>query len=156
LNCGSFPSQHPQFKSNFFAIVREFESANITERLKNELIKTPFWTLIENILEGSIDKHLCRKNDLTTYQILQTFVKDEEVFRIKNKDVKIYAHDIKLILGIRDGNRQIDLNKHKAARMRNKTVFEIRSFLKVERLTKGEINNVFKRLKNIESKKTHQ
>jgi hypothetical protein len=87
---------------------------------------------------------------------LQTFVKDEEVFRIKNKDVKIYAHDIKLILGIRDENRQIDLNKHKAARMRNKTVFEIRSFLKVERLTKGEINNVFKRLKNIESKKTHQ
>jgi hypothetical protein len=87
---------------------------------------------------------------------LQTFVKDEEVFRIKNKDVKIYAQDIKLILGIRDGNRQIDLNKHKATRMRNKTVFEIRSFLKVERLTKGEINNVFKRLKNIESKKTHQ
>jgi DNA invertase Pin-like site-specific DNA recombinase len=31
-----------QIKSNFFAIVREFESANITERLKNELIKTPF------------------------------------------------------------------------------------------------------------------
>ena len=61
--------------------------------------KTPFWTVIECILKGSIDKHICQKNDLTVYQILQTYIKDEEVFRIKDKDMKIYAQDIKLIFG---------------------------------------------------------
>jgi hypothetical protein len=84
---------------------------------------------------------------------LQTYIKDEEVFRIKNKDMKIYAQDIKLIFGIKDVNRQIDLKKHKAARMGNKTAFKTRCFSKVERLTKGEINNLFKTQSSIESKK---
>ncbi|KAJ6413911.1 hypothetical protein OIU84_006669 [Salix udensis] len=141
-----------QYKSNLFGIVKEFETANITESLKMELMKTPFWTLLESILEGTIDKHICRKSDLSICKILQTYNKDEEVFRIKGKDIKIYAEDIRLIFGIRDGNIQIDVNKHKTARMRNKTAFETRCFPKVERLTKREINNAFKRLKNIESK----
>jgi hypothetical protein len=37
--------------------------------------------------------------------------------------------------------------------MRNKITFETRCFPKVERLTKGEINNLFKRQSNIESEK---
>jgi hypothetical protein len=97
--------------------------------------------------------YMQKKNDLTTYQILQTYIKDEEVFRIKNKDMKIYAQDMKLIFRIRDVNRQIDLMKHKAARMGNKTAFKTRCFSKVERLTKGEINNLFKRQSSIESEK---
>ncbi|KAJ6775313.1 40S RIBOSOMAL PROTEIN S10 [Salix purpurea] len=141
-----------QYKSNLFGIAKEFETANITDSLKMELMKTPFWTLIESMLEGTLDKHICRKSDLSICKILQTYNKDEEVFRIKGKDIKIYAEDIRLIFGIRDGNIQIDVNKHKTARMRNKTAFETRCFPKVERLTKREINNAFKRLNNIESK----
>ncbi|KAB5556294.1 hypothetical protein DKX38_007203 [Salix brachista] len=141
-----------QYKSNLFGIVKEFETANITESLKMELMKTPFWTLIRSMLEGTLDKHICRKSDLSICKILQTYNKDEEVFKIKGKDIKIYAEDIRLIFGIRDGNIQIDVNKHKTARMRNKTAFETRCFPKVERLTKREINNAFKRLNSIESK----
>jgi hypothetical protein len=82
---------------------------------------------------------------LTAYQILQTYIKDEKVFRIKDK------HQI--IFGIRYVNKLIDLKKHKVVRMRNKTTFETSCFSKVERLTNGEINNLFKRQSNIKSEK---
>ncbi|KAJ6419018.1 hypothetical protein OIU84_029176 [Salix udensis] len=91
--------------------ILKFERA---ESLKMELMKTPFWTLIDSILEGTIDKQTCRKSDLFVCQILQTYNKDEEVFRINDENIKIYAQDIKLIFGITDGNIQIDVNKYKA------------------------------------------
>jgi len=83
---------------------------------------------------------------------LQTYIKDEKVFRIKDIHENICpGHQI--IFGIRYVNKLIDLKKHKVVRMRNKTTFETSCFPKVERLTKGEINNLFKRQSNIESEK---
>jgi len=78
--------------------------------------------------------------------------KMKKVFRIKDRHENIcLGHQI--IFGIRYVNKLIDLKKHKVVRMGNKTTFETSCFPKVERLTKGEINNLFKRQSNIESEK---
>ena len=102
---------HYQFKSNLVSTVTLFQSIKqlVTEEHKAELRKTPFWSLIECMLEGSISEQMFRKYDKDIMLILDTYNIQRRQFRIGESYVPFTANDMSLIFDIPNGTRALDL-----------------------------------------------
>ena len=127
--------RHWQFRSNLVSIVKLFDSIKkrITTAHKAELRKTPFWFLINLILNNNVRG--CEKYDKHIVQILDTYNSVEGKFKIESQYVSFTIEDISLIFGIPHGSKILDLKYAK----KKESKFIARKFLNITRVSAPEI-----------------
>lgn len=101
-----------QYCSNLSTTVSLIKDLNLSEDHEEQLMKTPFWTLIEAARGDVLTTNMSKRSDVFIKQmILQRCVVGMSSFNVKFEGVTITKQDIRLIYGIIDGDKVIDINK---------------------------------------------
>lgn len=96
-------------RNNLQAMIRLIKEnkKHLTEAHKVALKKTPFWLLIDAILEKKLVSTQCRKCDKVVAQIIESYDSESRSFCFGGKKLEMTRDDVKLILGITCGDREI-------------------------------------------------
>ncbi|KAI8572522.1 hypothetical protein RHMOL_Rhmol01G0205900 [Rhododendron molle] len=136
-------------RSNLQSMIKLLKDTKLSPEHIASLKKTPFWLLIQAIVDGKLVSDRCRKFDGVVVKVIKSYQEGTRSFRLGNRNVELTRDDIKLIFGISCGDEDIvDRNMKK-----EDTELAQRLQIKEARLSTTRIRQ---KIKELESSKEQQ
>ncbi|KAF7143014.1 hypothetical protein RHSIM_Rhsim05G0055800 [Rhododendron simsii] len=130
-------------RSNLQGFIRLLKDTELSPNHIACFKKTPFWLLIESILDKKLVSEHCRKFDEVVVKVVKSYDERTKSFRLGDKKVKLKDNHVKLIFGICCGNEEMtERNISKGD-----TALAKRLCIKEPRLTTTTIKEKIKELK---------
>ncbi|KAF7150862.1 hypothetical protein RHSIM_Rhsim02G0050500 [Rhododendron simsii] len=130
-------------RSNLQGMIRLLKDTELTPKHIACFKKTPFWLLIESIVNKKLVSEHCRKFDEVVVKVVKSYDERTKSFRLGDKKVKLEDNHVKLIFGICCGSEEMtETNISKGD-----TALAKRLCIKEPRLTTTTIKEKIKELK---------
>lgn len=96
------------YRSNLKGIIDLMKEINLTDKHIEALKRTPFWLLLDAIRRKKLDYTTCQKKD----DFIERFIgmyRGKHCFQVGNTKRRLTKDDVKVILGIQCGERDMEL-----------------------------------------------
>ncbi|KAG5565945.1 hypothetical protein RHGRI_001763 [Rhododendron griersonianum] len=130
-------------RSNLQSVIKLLKDTELSPQHVASLKKTPFWLLIQAIVDEKLVSDRCRKFDGVVVKVIKSYQEGTRSFRLGDKNVELTRDDVKLIFGISCGDENmVDRNMKK-----EETELAQRLQIKEARLSTTTIRQKIKELK---------
>ncbi|KAH7859759.1 hypothetical protein Vadar_005150 [Vaccinium darrowii] len=93
-------------RCNLQAVIGLVKDYPLRDAHRLALKKTPFWPLIEAVVEKKLVSNHCRKRENVVEKIIHSYDPESKTFNLSGKKVRMTKDDVRLIFGISCGNKQ--------------------------------------------------